>query len=118
MEKKVWIRNTLTPFIFLSCILLLTGCGSKIKYGVAKIDSTPQGAEVVNLKDSSHFGVTPVRVSFSGEADTSEFVTVQLRKNGYRDRISTFWINRRHETVEAAKNDEIDIHIELEKIAK
>ena len=100
------------------CLLLTSGCGTKINYGVAEIISTPAGAEVVNLKDSSQLGVTPVRVSFSGEADTSEFVTIQLRKVGYVSRITTFWINRRHETVEAAKEDAIDIEIELEKTSE
>jgi len=106
----------LRVFLFsLLFIMSLTGCGMSSKYGVAKINSTPSGAEVINLKDNSHLGKTPAQVLFTGEADTSEFVTIQLRKLGYRDRITTFWINRRHSTVLEAEEGAIDIHVELEK---
>jgi hypothetical protein len=118
MERIIFRRKKLAVVILLGCVLLVGGCGPKIKYGAAEIRSTPTGAEVVNLKDSSQFGVTPVRVSFQGEADTSEFVTVQLRKVGYLDRITTFWVNRRHKTADAAEEDAIDIHVELEKKEK
>jgi len=96
-------------------ILLLTGCSSPAKYGSAKISSSPDGAEVVNLKDDTHLGVTPVQVVFVGEADTAEFVTVQLRKPGYIERIASFWINRRHSTQLEAEDNAIDISIDLEK---
>ncbi len=118
MKRKICIQKKAVVAVLFGCLLLTSGCGTKINYGVAEIISTPAGAEVVNLKDSSQLGVTPVRVSFSGEADTSEFVTIQLRKVGYVSRITTFWINRRYETVEAAKEDAIDIEIELEKISE
>jgi hypothetical protein len=96
-------------------MVLISGCSSSLKYGSAKISSRPEGAEVINLKDDSHLGVTPVNVSFGGEADTAEFVTVQLRKPGYIDRITSFWINRRHETQLEADDNAIDISVELEK---
>lgn len=115
MKKKICIQRKIVTVALFGCLLLTSGCGTKIKYGVASITSNPAGAEVVNLKDSSQFGVTPVKVSFSGEADTSEFVTIQLRKVGYLDRITTFWINRRHETASEAAENAIDIEIELEK---
>ncbi len=97
-------------------LLLLTGCASdSLKYGAANISSTPPGAEVVNLKDDSHLGVTPVKVSFPGTADTAEYVTIQLRKPGYIDRIASFWINRRHASPLEADDNAIDIKVELEK---
>lgn len=96
-------------------LLLLSGCASQPKYGIAKIDSTPEGAEVINLKDDSHLGITPVQVSFSGEADTAEYVTIQLRKMGYIDRITSFWINRRHESLLEAEQNAIDINIQMKK---
>lgn len=96
-------------------LLTMSGCASSLQYGAAKITSTPAGAEVVNLKDDSSLGITPVRVSFNGEAGTAEFVTVQVRKKGYSDRITSFWINRRHDSVSAAEDNAIDLHVELEK---
>jgi len=115
MKTKIYLQNKLAGVLLLGFVLFASGCGTKVHYGVAEINSIPPGAEVINLKDSSHLGSTPVKVSFSGEADTSQFVTVQLRKIGFRDRITTFWINRRHETVEAAQEEAIDVHVELEK---
>ena len=115
MQRKM---NWKDICLFLSILFIaanLTGCGINKKYGIAKINSTPTGAEIINLKDSSNLGITPAQVFFSGEADTSEFVTIQLRKLGYRDRITTFWINRRHSSVLEAEEGAIDIHVELEK---
>lgn len=100
----------------MGCLMLVTcGCAASAKYGAVKINSTPQGAEVVNLKDETYLGTTPVKVMFSGDADTAEFVTVQLRKLGYIDRITSFWVNRRHPAPEDAELNAIDIQVELEK---
>ncbi len=116
MQKKLSWKSLNLSLSILFIALTLTGCGINKKYGIAKINSTPTGAEIINLKDSSNLGITPAQVFFSGEADTSEFVTIQLRKLGYRDRITTFWINRRHSSVVKAEEGAIDIHVELEKV--
>jgi hypothetical protein len=112
LQPKVWAT------LVLSLLLVLSGCASQssqTEYGAAKISSTPEGAEVVNLRDSSQLGVTPVLVSFAGEAERAEFVTIQFRKAGYMDRIATFWVNRRHLTVQEAEDNAIDIIVHLEK---
>ena len=99
-------------------MLLAAGCSAPaVKYGSARISSRPEGAEVINLKDESNLGVTPVNVSFGGDGDTAEYVTVQLRKPGYIDRITSFWINRRHASQQEADDQAIDISVELEKQA-
>lgn len=99
-------------------MLFLTGCADSTKFGAAKISSIPEGAEVVNLRDNSHLGTTPVNVSFAGDADSSEYVTIQLRKNGYLDRITSFWINKRHKTAIEADDNAIDISVSLEQNTK
>lgn len=116
MRKKFGCKKLTVAVLLLFTALVLTGCGAMNKYGIAKINSTPAGAEIINLKDSSNLGITPAQVFFTGKADTSEAVTIQLRKLGYKDRITTFWINRRHGTVLEAEEDAIDIHVELEKL--
>ena len=116
MVEKKGKRLMKLLLVVAGMMLLVSGCSSSsLKYGSAKISSQPEGAEVVNLKDDSHLGVTPVNVSFGGEADTAEFVTVQLRKPGYINRITSFWINRRHKTQLEADDNAIDISVELEK---
>jgi len=114
--KKIPARSF--NILFVLCFFLFlsqSGCSSSPKYGVAKIDSTPPGAEVVNLKDNTLLGITPVEVSFTGEADSAEYVTIQLRKPGYIERITSFWINRRHETPLLAKENAVDVKLILEK---
>ncbi len=106
---------TLIGVLAIAALVLLSGCSSSNKYGVANISSIPDGAEVVNLKDQSHLGRTPVKVSFPGEPNTAEFVTIQLRKPGYIDRITSFWINRKHKSPEEAEMNAIDVQVELEK---
>jgi hypothetical protein len=114
------IRNLMTEkallFAAATAMLFLSGCAGSTEFGAAKINSTPNGAEVVNLKDNSHLGTTPVKVSFAGDAGTSEFVTIQLRKQGYIDKITSFWINKRHDSVMAADQNAIDISVTLEKL--
>jgi len=115
--KKTGVIDGKGLFYTICCILLLlAGCASEAqKYGTARISSIPQDAEVVNLKDDSHLGITPVKVSFSGKGDTAEYVTIQLRKPGYIARITSFWINRRHTSPIEADDNAIDIKVELEK---
>ena len=114
--KKNRKFSQLLWFTLLASLLFISGCAtSPQQYGAAKISSSPDGAEVVNLKDDSSLGVTPVQVSFVGAGGTAELVTVQLRKTGYVDRITSFWINRRHNAPEAALENAIDIHVDLKK---
>ena len=101
--------------VALCIIMTFTGCGASKHYGAVTISSNPEGAEVVNLKDDTNLGITPARVMFSGEAGTAEYVTDQLRKQGYLDRITSFWVNRRHSDPARADENAIDIHVELEK---
>ncbi len=108
-----WMKLVYSAALFL--LLILSGCTSSMQYGAVKINSTPSGAEVVNLKDDTSLGRTPAIVSFSGKAGTAEYVTVQLRKQGYLDRIISFWVNRRHDNPVIADDNAIDIHVELKK---
>ena len=102
--------------VVVGVFILSTGCSTATKkYGSVKINSSPEGAEVINLEDDSNFGLTPVNVSFGGKADTAKYVTIQLRKPGYKDRITSFWVNRRHKTQAEADDNAIDISVELEK---
>ena len=94
--------------------MLLSACGST-GYGVAKIDSEPQGAEIINLKDNTHLGSTPATVSFTGDKGTPENITIELVKPGYKERITSFWINNRYEDETSATADAIDVKVELEQ---
>ena len=108
------IRQAIIPAGLCLALLALTGC-SRTMYGAANITSEPQGAAIVNLRDNSQIGTTPARVVWPGEADTAEQVTLQLRKSGYIDKITTIWINHRHQSEAEAKANAVDIKVELEQ---
>ncbi len=101
-------------FCFCLSTLVLTGCAPGI-YGAANITSEPPGAENVNLRDNAQMGTTPARIVWSGEAGEAEKVTLQLRKSGYIDKITSIWINHRHPSAAEAKANAIDIKVDLEK---
>ena len=116
---QIWnlMTNKSLLLIAAGAMLFLSGCAGSTQFGAAKISSNPEGAEVVNLRDNSHLGTTPMKVSFAGDADSSELVTIQLRKIGYIDKITSFWINKRHKTAIEADDNAIDISVTLEKQA-
>lgn len=92
----------------------LTGCG-QTAYGVAKIESLPSGAEVVDLKDDTHLGRTPLFVTWEGEEGSIRHATIELRKKGYVEKITAFWVKMRHENKDAATNDAQPVVVELQK---
>ncbi len=114
MNKPTLTNHAATLITAISALLLLSlsGC-SGTQYGAANIDSTPQGAEIINLKDNTNLGQTPAQVVWRGE--DSEKVTVQFQKKGYHSSITSFWINRRHDSEAEARAQAIDVHSELEK---
>ena len=91
---------------------LNTGCSQK-KYGAVKFDSAPAGAEVVNLKDDATFGLTPIVVTWESSSGEPEYVTVQMRKAGYLEEITSFWLNTRHSSREAAQAEPQPINVIL-----
>jgi len=99
----------------LSCaaFLFVAGCSGGTYYGAADINSDPEGADIINIKDNTNLGRTPAQVVWSG--DGSEKVTIQLHKNGYHSSITSFWVNKRHKNEEAARANSIDVYKELEQ---
>lgn len=95
-------------------VLLTVGCARQ-QFGAANIVSEPAGAEIINLKDETNLGRTPATVVWRGEAGSSEQVTVQFRKSGYKYAIETLWVNKRHDTEEGAKQAATDVFTELKK---
>ena len=94
--------------------LVATGCSAQ-QYGAVKFTSTPPGAAVVNLKDDTVLGTTPVRVLWKGRAGTSEKVVVQFNKHGFFEKIFSVWVNKRHDDEQTAVNEATEIHAELVK---
>ena len=102
-------------FTFVAAILalaLLTGCIGN-KYGSAYIVSTPPGAEVINMEDGTHLGVTPLKEVWRDDGKR-KFVNIQLDKEGYRDKTTSFWLTLKHRTRKSAINDPQFVDIVLD----
>ena len=111
---RKWMMWTIYA-LALGAVVQLTGCASTKTYGAVKFDSIPPGAEVTNLKDDANLGMTPVLVTWEAEDAKPEYVTVELTKQGYRNQITSFWVNTRHENREAAAASPQPVTIELQK---
>lgn len=113
------MRKCLSQKYFIKVVLLLalgslTACGQTM-YGVAKIESIPSGAEVINLKDDTHLGMTPLLVTWENDDDEAKHVTLELRKIGYVEEITSFWVTMRSKSKEVATRDPQPVTIELKK---
>jgi hypothetical protein len=111
---RKWLRGILY-LAAMGLALQLVGCGSSKTYGTVEFVTIPPGAEVVNLKDDATLGMTPVQVTWEGEDGKPEYVTVEFTKKGYRNDITSFWVNTRHESREAAAAEAQPVTVELKK---
>jgi len=107
------LPTLLLTFALLFILGALTGCGGT-RYGTAQITSIPAGAEVVNLKDDTHLGITPLMVTWEGNDDEAIRATVELRKSGYVEAIKSFWI-KMYKTKEEADQKPQPVTVELKK---
>lgn len=114
MTSRVHLQNLLLKVCALVALGFLTGC-SQTMYGVVKVESIPPGAEVINLKDDTHLGMTPLLVTWESDDEGTRHATVELRKLGYVEEITSFWVKLRHETKDAAIAEPQSIIIELKK---
>lgn len=111
---RQWVKWAMY-LLALGAVVQLTGCGSTKTYGAVKFTTVPAGAEVVNLKDDANLGMTPVMVTWEGEDGKPEYVTVEFSKKGYLHEITSFWVNTRHATREAAASEPQPVTVELDK---
>lgn len=102
-------------FLFLIGMSAQVGCAERKSYGAVKFVTTPSGAEIVNLRDDTSLGISPITVTWEAIDGKPEYVTVQMRKSGYRAEITSFWVNTRHDSREKAQAEAHPITVELIK---
>jgi len=113
-DMKRW-GNAICCMLAVAGLFMLGGCSGTKTFGSVKFVTTPPGAEVINLKDDTNMGMTPVLVTWEGDEKKPEYVTVEFRKTDYREEITSFWVNKRHATREAAASEPQPVTVELEK---
>lgn len=100
--------------LFISCLCIyLSACGSH--YGAAYIVSNPPGAQVINTDDGSTLGVTPTTVWWKDSSSDRQYIAVRFRKNGYYEKVDSFWLSMRHSDVAAAMQDLTRVEVNLLK---
>ncbi len=114
MASRVHLQSFLMKLCVLAALGFLTACSQRM-YGVVKVESIPPGAEVINLKDDTHLGMTPLLVTWESDDEDTRHATVELRKVGYVEEIASFWVKLRHKTKDAAIAEPQSVTIELKK---
>ncbi len=113
------VRRHLVFCIIISIAVLMSGCaalglGGK-HYGAINFYSEPDGVEVINLQDDTNLGTTPVAVWWESDDGKPVHVTVEFRKQGYKEKITSFWVNTRHPNIEVAVKNGKPIKVQLIK---
>ena len=106
------MRNLL--LIIITC-LSLSACASH--YGAAHVISNPPGAEIIDAQDGSSLGVTPTTIWRKDSSGHRQQVVLRYEKEGYRDKVSPFWLSMRHKSKEAAEQDPTTVEVNLEQKA-
>lgn len=97
-----------------SCLcLFISACGTH--HGAARIVSIPSGAKVVNIDDGTVVGTTPLILNFKNSNSDRLHLPVKLVKEGYYDKVGSFWLSMRHASQKDAESDPKVVELELVK---
>ena len=97
--------------------MALTGCAATTAppYGSASIVSEPAGAKVLNLKDGTAIGTTPMQHTWQTEDGKAEYILLLLTAPGYADQVTSFWINPRYGSAGDAEKNPQAIKVNLKQ---
>ncbi|MFT5573109.1 MAG: hypothetical protein ACI9FR_002042 [Cryomorphaceae bacterium] len=93
--------------------LALSACASH--YGAARIVSEPPGAEVINLDDGTVIGITPLTYWWKDGSGNRQHIPIRLKKAGYYEKVSSFWLSMRHNSQSSAANNPDLVEIAMQK---
>ena len=93
--------------------LCLSACASY--YGAARIVSVPAGAEIIDVDDGTTLGVTPATVWWKDGSSNRRHIALRFNKDGYYEKVSSFWLSMRHKSRAKAKKDISLVEVNLQK---
>lgn len=111
MNRRLSSFGYVRILALLAALLAVGGCAH---HGAAQITSTPPGAEVVNLDDGTVLGVTPVTVWWKESNSNRKYLSVRFKMDGYRDKVSSFWLSMRHGSRKSAMADPQLVEVSLQ----
>lgn len=91
----------------------LSACASH--YGAATIVSSPAGAQIISDEDGSLLGVTPATVWWKEDNQQRKYRVVRLRKEGYREKVASFWLSMSHSSLKKAQKSPTSVQEVLVK---
>jgi hypothetical protein len=113
-NKLAPLKRAASKLILLAILVNLSACASH--YGAAKITSTPPGAQIIS--DGSVAGTTPMTLRWKNENGNRQTVIVKLKKAGYYEKTSSFWLDMRARNAKSALANPLMIEIEMQKIGE
>ena len=109
----VGCRKALVVGAAIAFTLSLSACGAH--YGAAKIVSNPPGAEAINLDDGTVIGNTPVTMRWKNSSKDRQHIAIRLKKAGYYEKVSSFWLSMRHSSEKAANENPQLVEVTMQK---
>jgi hypothetical protein len=103
--------------VMLGAGMMLAGCGgvaTEKPYGSASIVSEPPNAKVVNMKDGSAIGTTPMLYTWKTKDGNQEYIQLILAASGHADHITEFFINPQYENKDDAEKNPQAIKVNIE----
>ena len=110
------LRKTLSSMLCMALVLNMSACASH--YGAAKIISSPSGAQVISADDGSVIGTTPMTFRWRNGNGNRETIIVKLKKAGYYEKTSSFWLDMRARNLKTALAAADSVEIEMQKIGE
>lgn len=104
------MKKIITISAILASAMVIAGCSNK--YGAAYIITEPAGAEVINLDDGTTLGITPIKQVWQDEGERKQ-INLQISRQGYRPKSSTFWLTLGHHTKGSALNAPQYVEVKL-----
>lgn len=99
--------------VVLICLFTLSGCMAR--YGAVTITTVPAGAEIIDAETEEVLGITPFTALWKDSSSTRQYIAVRLKKQGYQNNISHFWLSMRHKSEKAAREEPKEVTVELDK---
>ena len=118
MENNRTGRYGIVVFM-LAAGMLLSGCANNTAvtaYGSAAISSEPESAKVINLRDGSEIGSTPLVYTWEIEERAEEYIQLLLTAPGYTDQVAVFYLRSEQENKDDAEKNPVVVKVNLQQV--
>ena len=115
-RNKTGVCGLLMAMLWAGMIMIGCSAPATTHYGSASIVSEPPNANVVNLKDGSAIGTTPLKYTWESDARDEEYIQLKLAAPGYADQVTSFFLNSRYESKDDAEKSPKAIKVNMAQV--